>query len=183
VRAARFALIALAVAGAACGSGGSSGGDVASLIADLKGTDPEKKGRASVELIAVGEAAVPPLVEMLKSADAGHRATAAQTLFALGPRARDAAGTLGEALSDREQEVRVAAAMALESIGPGAAPAVRPLMGALKDPDGMVRQRAAMALGAIGPPAAEAIPALNEAAKWDPVRPAADEAIRKIRGR
>jgi HEAT repeat protein len=56
-------------------------------------------------------------------------------------------------------------------------------MKALKDSEGLIRQRAAIALGSIGPAASEAIPALTEAAKWDPVRPAAEEAIRQIRGR
>jgi adenylate cyclase len=74
-------------------------------------------------------------------------------------------------------------AMALESIGPEAAPAVPALIQALKDREGVVRQRAAIALGVIGPAAQDALPALQEAAKWDPVRPAAEEAIRKIRGR
>ena len=60
---------------------------------------------------------------------------------------------------------------------------MQPLLQALKDPEGRVRQRAAIALGNIGPAAHSAVPALGEAAKWDPVRPAAEEAIRKITGR
>ena len=46
-----------------------------------------------------------------------------------------------------------------------------------------MRQRAAIALGTIGPAARPAVPALAEAAKWDPVRGAAEEAIRKIGGK
>jgi HEAT repeat protein len=101
----------------------------------------------------------------------------------MGHKAREAAPALGEALADPEVDVRMGSAMALESIGPDAAPAVPALVKALKDREGVVRQRAAIALGSIGPAAQGAVPALVEAARWDPVRPAADEAIKKIRGR
>jgi len=77
----------------------------------------------------------------------------------------------------------VGAAMAIESIGPEAAVAVPALIKALKDKDGLVRQRAAIALGAIGPAAEEAVAALVEASKWDPVRPAAEEALARIKAR
>jgi len=70
--------------------------------------------------------------------------------------------------------------MALESIGPDAAPATPALVRALKDREGLVRQRAAIALGSIGPGARDALPALSEASRVDLVRPAAEEAIRKI---
>lgn len=157
--------------------------DVPALIADLRSGDPARKGKANLALVEIGEPAVPSLVEMLKSPDVNDRTTAASVVFGMGAKAREAVPALAEALADPELEVRMRAAMALESIGPDAAGAVQPLMKALKDREGIVRQRAAIALGAIGPAAQEAIPALAEAARWDPVRPAAEEAIRQIRAR
>jgi hypothetical protein len=157
--------------------------DIPALIADLKSEDQEKKGKASLALIGAGEAAGPALAEMLKSDNLAHRLTAASTLFGLGAKGRAAVPALAEALSDPDREMRIAAAMALESIGPDAAEAVPALIKALKDSEGLVRQRVAIALGSIGPAAASAVPALVEAGKWDPVRPAVDEAIAKIRAR
>jgi HEAT repeat protein len=159
------------------------GPDVPALIADLKGEDQEKKGKASLKLIEVGEPAGPALAEMLKSETPAHRLTAASTLFGMGPKGRAAVPALAEALGDPDLDLRVAAAMALESIGPEAAEAVPALVKALKDKEGIVRQRAVIALGSIGPAASSAIPALVEAGKWDPVRGHVDEAIAKIRAR
>jgi HEAT repeat protein len=90
---------------------------------------------------------------------------------------------LAALLADPDKELRIAAAMALENMRASAVDAVPELTRALQDPEGRVRQRAAIALGNIGPAARAAVPALGEAAKWDPVRPAAEEAIRKIQGR
>ena len=161
----------------------AAGPDVPALISDLKSEDAEKKGKASLKLIEVGEPAGPPLAEMLKSENPAHRLTAASTLFGMGPKGRAAVPALGEALADPDLDLRVAAAMALESIGPDAAEAIPALVKALKDKEGIVRQRAVIALGNIGPAASGAIPALVEAGKWDPVRGHVDEAIAKIRAR
>jgi HEAT repeat protein len=163
--------------------GKPKGPDIPGLIADLKGHDQEKKGRASLKLIEAGEIAGPALGEMLKSENPAHRLTAASTLFGMGAKGRAAVPALAEALADPDQEMRVAAAMALESIGPDAAPAIPALVQALKDGEGLVRQRAVIALGSIGPAASTAIPALVEAGKWDPVRGHVNEAIAKIRAR
>lgn len=182
------ACLALAVACSGVASLGGckrkpSGPDVPALIADLQSGDAEKKGKASLKLIEVGEPAGPALAEMLKSENPAHRITAASTLFGMGAKGRAAVPALSEALSDPDLDLRVAAAMALESMGPDAAPAIPALVQALKDKEGIVRQRAVIALGNIGPAASGAIPALVEAAKWDPVRGHADEAIAKIRAR
>lgn len=160
-----------------------SGPDVPGLIADLKGDDQEKKGKASLRLIEVGEPAGPALAEMLQSDNPAHRITAASTLFGMGPKGRAAVPALAVTLADPDRELRIASAMALESIGPDAAGAVPALVQALKDKEGLVRQRAVIALGSIGPAAAGAIPALVEAGRWDPVRGHVDEAIAKIRAR
>jgi len=157
--------------------------DVPALIADLKGDDQEKKGKASLKLIEVGEPAGPALAEMMKSENPAHRITAAATLFGMGAKGRAAVPALAEALDDPDLDLRVAAAMALESIGPDAAPAIPALVTALKDKEGIVRQRAVIALGSLGPAAQSAIPALVEAGKWDAVRGHVDEAIARIRAR
>ena len=183
----RACLALLAAGAAAVAPGGCKskpkGADLPALIADLRSDDAEKKGKASLKLIEVGEPAGPALAEMLKSEDPAHRITAASTLFGMGAKGRAAVPALSEALSDPDLDLRVAAAMALESMGPDAAPAIPALVKALKDKEGIVRQRAVIALGNIGPAASGAIPALVEAAKWDPVRGHADEAIAKIRAR
>jgi HEAT repeat protein len=72
--------------------------------------------------------------------------------------------------------------MALESTGPAAAPAVPALARAVRDRDGNVRLWAAKALTRIGPAAREALPALEQASRYDSTRPAAEEAIRAIKG-
>jgi HEAT repeat protein len=182
-RAAVLVLCAGAVIAASGCKRKPQGPDIPALIADLKSEDQEKRGKASLALIGAGEAAGPALAEMLQSDNPAHRLTAASTLFGLGARGKAAVPALAGALSDPDREMRIAAAMALESIGPDAAEAVPALIQALKDKEGMVRQRVAIALGSIGPAAQSAIPALVEAGKWDPVRPAVDEAIAKIRAR
>ena len=175
-------LVACALAAGAC-KRKPQAPDIPALIEDLKGADAEKKGKASLRLIEVGEPAGPALAEMLKSDNPAHRLTAASTLFGMGPKGRAAVPALAEALADPDLDLRVAAAMALESIGPDAASAIPALVTALKDKEGIVRQRAVIALGSIGPAASGAIPALVEAGKWDPVRGHVDEAIARIRAR
>jgi HEAT repeat protein len=173
----------LAAGAAGCRSDKPKGPDVEGLIADLKGMDEEKRGAANLKIITAGEPFVPELIAMLQGPDPVHRAQAASTLYGMGARGRAAVPALAVLLSDEDKELRIAAAMALENMGPAAAEAVPALTTALKDKEGRVRQRAAIALGNIGPAARPAVPALGEAAKWDPVRPAAEEAIRKIQAR
>jgi HEAT repeat protein len=158
-------------------------GDAAALVTQLKSADPEARGKASLAIVRLGEPAVPGLIEMLKSEDAQYRATAASTLFGMGPKGRAAVPALAEALSDPSSDMRVSAAMALESIGPDAAPAVPALVRALRDRETVVRQRAAIALGSIGAGARDALPALAEASRHDAIRPSAEAAIQKIQAR
>jgi HEAT repeat protein len=159
------------------------GPDVPALIEDLKSPDEVKRGEANLKIITAGQPFVPSLIQMLQDPNPVYRATAASTLYGMGARGKDAVPALAALLADPDKELRIAAAMALENMGPDAAPAVPQLTQALKDKEGRVRQRAAIALGNIGAAARPAVPALGEAAKWDPVRPAAEEAIRKIQAR
>ena len=157
--------------------------DPGRLLTALRSPDARKSGQARLELIRMGEPAVPALAEMLRSGTPAERTAAANTLWGMGARAQAAVPDLAAALEDADPGLRVTAAMALENMGPDAAPAVPALTKALKDKEGRVRQRAAIALGNIGAAARPAVPALGEAAKWDPVRPAAEEAIKKIQAR
>jgi HEAT repeat protein len=156
--------------------------DLASLVRDLQSPDSTVSGRANLALISVGEPAVPAIAQLLGSEDARIRRTAATTLWGMGPKARSAVPALSTTLGDADRSIRVASARALESMGPEARAALPALVRGLQDGDTEVRQWSAKALGAIGPDAAEALPALVRAAKFDPVRPAAEEAIQKIQG-
>lgn len=155
--------------------------NVPGLIADLQNPDPAVSGKANLALIRLGEPAVPALVEMLKSDDVRLRSLAATTLWGLGGKGKAAVSTLAATLGDPVDSVRVAAAMALDNMGPHAEEAVPALIRSLKDRDAKVRQWSAKALGSIGPAAEKAVPALVQAARFEGIRPAAEEAIRKIR--
>ena len=151
------------------------------LIADLRGPDVETSGRARLQLITLGQPAVPALAEMLRSGTPAERITAANTLWGMGGHARAAAGDLAAALADADPALRVAAAMALQNMGAAAVDAVPALAKALGDREPGVRQAAVKALGAIGPGAKAALPALTRALRrgsW----PEAEEAVRRIRG-
>lgn len=157
--------------------------DVPRLVADLQSPDAALAGKARLALIEVGDPAVAPITELLRSPDARIRLAGATALWGLGVKSAPAAGELGRLLSDADPGVRLTSAMALEAIGPGAAPAVAALAQALrKDPDNQVRQWSAKALGSIGPAAKPALGALQEAALHEGLRPSAEEAMKKIGG-
>jgi HEAT repeat protein len=176
-----LSLFAVLLAGLPGCRGKQATPDPNQLVADLRGPDPEKSGRARVQLITLGQPAVPALAEMLRSGAPAERITAANTLWGMGARARGASGDLAVALTDADPALRVAAAMALENMGAAAVDAVPALAEALGDPEAGVRQAAVKALGAIGPDARAALPTLTRAlrrASW----PEAEEAVRRIRG-
>jgi len=156
--------------------------DVPGLIADLKNPDPGVSGKANLALIRLGEPAVPQLAEMLKSDDVRLRTLAVTALWGFGEKGRAAVPALAATLGDPVDSVRLGAAMALDNMGPPAKDAVPALIRCLKDRDARVRQWSAKALGSIGPAAEKAVPALVQAARSEGIRPAAEEAIRKIRG-
>jgi HEAT repeat protein len=155
--------------------------DPGQLVADLRGPDPEKSGRARVLLLTLGEPAVPALTELLRSGTASERILAANTLWGMGARARAAVADLVVALDDPDPALRAASAMALENMGPAAETAVPALTGALGDREPAVRQAAVKALGAIGPGARGALPVLTRALRRESW-PEAQEAVRRIRG-
>ncbi len=171
---------ALAVAFSACRAKEKEP-DVGQLLAELRGTDPQASGRARLELLKLGEPAVPALSEMLRSGTPAERIAAANTLWGMGQRAGAAAPDLALALAEPDAVLRVAVAMALENMGEAAAPAVPALARALSDRDVRVRQAAVKALGAMGPAAHDALPALTRKLRRESW-PEAEEAVRRIRG-
>jgi HEAT repeat protein len=152
------------------------------LITDLVSGEEMRSGAAGAQLVKIGEPAAPALAELLRTGDTRVRRIAAATLWGMGIQGRVAVPELTACLDDPDYQLRAGSAMALQAMGPAAAPAVPALVRALKDHEGIVRQRAAMALGAIGPAASDALPALDEATRLDAVRPAAEEAMARIRG-
>ena len=176
-----FLAIALGLVASGCRST-PKGPNVDDLLTRLKSEDAAVSGAANLEVIRLGEPAVPGLVTMLQSGDVRLRKVAATTLWGLGAKGRAAVPELAVLLEAPETELRLAAAMALDNMGPAAVDAVPALIKALRDPEGEVRQWSAKALGHIGPAAASAVPALSRAAKSDPVRASMEEAIRQIRG-
>ena len=112
------------------------GPDVDDLMARLKSEDAAVSGAANLEVIRLGEPAVPGLVAMLQSGDVRLRKVAATTLWGLGAKGRAAVPDLAAMLEAPETELRLAAAMALDNMGPAAVDAVPALVKALRDPGG-----------------------------------------------
>lgn len=103
-----------------------------------------------------GEAAIEPLISILRSPDRERWWHAARTLGEIG---EASVGPLIELLRDADQELRSLVVMALGEIG---LPAVNPLIRLLSDPD--IREMAAAALIKVGEPSAEAcVRALDDA--------------------
>ncbi len=127
----------------------------------------------------LGTAAVPPLIELLKTEDRKH---AAHALGLIGPPASEAAKQLGELLRDEKKCVREAAVLALVQLKWGASGATTALTEALDSLDPDLSQRAAMALGNVGPSASEAAQRLGVLLKDknDDVSRAALEALVRL---
>ena len=155
--------------------------DPGQLVADLRGPDADRSGRARLQLITLGAPAVPAVTELLRSGAPAERIVAANVLWGMGARAKAAVPDLVAALADPEPSLRAASAMALENMAEAAVDAVPALVKALDDGEPGVRQAAVKALGAIGPAARDALPALTRYLRrgsW----PEAQEAVRRIRG-
>jgi HEAT repeat protein len=180
----RFMLVVLAVATlfGACRKAPPPPPDPTQALADLRSGDDAQASKAVLAIVEFGDRAVPGLIELLTDWDPRFRVRAASALWLLEAKACPAVPGLNGLLDDPEVEVRRTVAMALSNVGTCAAPAVPKLIKALKDRDPTVRQHAAKALGAIGPAAEAAVPALAEMSRIDALRPAAEEAIRRIRG-
>lgn len=89
---------------------------------------------AAEALGRIGAAAVPQLVEALRSPDADVRLKAVEVLGRMGPEAADAVGTLVPLLNDPDERVRKATIRTLGQIGPAAKEAVPALVERLLTP-------------------------------------------------
>lgn len=126
--------------------------------------DPFAGPTAARALLAIdpdNKQLVPQLLEDLSGLSAGARATAAQSLAVLGPKALPAVPALVRVLrADSETQARASAAQALGAIGPAARSAVPALVRALRDRDRNVRVMAACALADIDPSSTRGLPIL-----------------------
>jgi len=133
---------------------------VSGLIRDVGGADPDIRWRAEFAIGRIGVAAVPPLVEALKSPDAAIRESSAYVLGTIGPRARGAAPALLEAAKDPEPDVRLWSVKSLGEIDPEPLASVAAFAAALGDESADMRRVAVTILVKLGPKGAAAVPAL-----------------------
>jgi HEAT repeat protein len=126
----------------------------------IRGSEGSLKQALGDVLAEIGKGSVDPILPGLKNADAKVREAVAYALWKLGPRARPALDSLGEAVRDSQSAVRDYAAQALTALGE---PAVVPLAAALTSKES--RPEANMALNTMarqGVELATAVPALIE---------------------
>ena len=109
---------------------------------------------------AIGDPAVPYLIEALEHDNREIREQAAYQLGSLRASPELAVPVLARALDDEFEDTRQWAAWSLGLMGPDAAGAVEDLRASLTDPEPWVRRNAAEALGKIGEEAHPAIPDL-----------------------
>jgi HEAT repeat protein len=102
-----------------------------------------------VPLAAMGSAAVPALVQGLKSPHRSVRVTALLVLSDMGSAGREAVPALIKYLDDTDPQIRLLAAQALGSVGPSANDAIPSLQRACKDSEPRVAQQAAVSLRSI----------------------------------
>jgi len=142
-----------------------------------------QESRPSFEIIRrSGAAALPQLIELLKSPDASIRREAVSVMIDLAPDTEAVQPALVRALNDEDVQVARDAARALGALGERAGPSVPALVKALSHWDSVARTYVAEALASIGPAAAPATPDLTRALHdLDPrVRWAAGEALAAI---
>jgi HEAT repeat protein len=135
------------------------------LLNELSSGDETRAEEAVSALAALGEEAVPALLDLTRSPDADHRWWGLRVLAQLPSPSGTSrtAGWLVPFLNDPSPEVRQCAALGLAA-GPDEN-AIQPLIRALNDEDSMMRNLAANALARIG---GAAVPSLIEAVKTAP---------------
>jgi HEAT repeat protein len=142
---------------------------------DLTGGDDERAERSIPAIVALGEAALPRLLELTRDPDADARWWAVRALAA-SPHTRTS--DLIPTLSDSSPEVRAASALAL--CGHPGGEAVEALVNLLADEDSLVAGLAGNALVKIGSPAVPSLLKVMEEATAT-VRIAALRALAEIR--
>jgi HEAT repeat protein len=140
-----------------------------SVLMAMAFADAGPRDQAQALLVAQGDAAVAPLMKVLKKSSNGERRQAAAMLGAIGPKAKPAVESLVRLLDDDDEQVREAGMTALEKIGTNAAEAVPDLTlileGKGKTASGPWLLQAARVLGKVGPSARTAVPALTACLK------------------
>jgi HEAT repeat protein len=116
------------------------------LISILTSSEFHARQDTANALVRIGQAAVGPVLAVLRHPDPEIRRSVIEVLGKL--RAREAADVLIEQVDDRRPEVRQAAVSALGMIGDSVA--VDALIRALEDPEAIVRKEAAMMLSGFG---------------------------------
>lgn len=125
---------------------GENGSRAASAVPALVDAVKNRSPLASEALVQIGPAAIPPLVEMLKSTEWRTREVVSRALGGMGTDAAPATQDLAAALEGGSPQSREAAAWALGRIGPAAKSATPALKKLLDDGDEGVRNAAAKAL-------------------------------------
>jgi HEAT repeat protein len=163
---------------------GATPAQVADLVDELRDPDAHVREVARRQLVALGDKAVAPLIELLQSGEPAGRLDAVQVLAALGPVAKDAAPAVAERATRELGAARLPFLKALAEIDPaGSAPTAIPILLAfLDDKDAALRLEAAKALGAFGPSAAKFAPDVLERIRSSDaaVRGALLEAVRAM---
>ena len=131
---------------ALAGMGRDAAPAIPALLANLGG-DEEMRRETTEALGAIGEPAVKPLVETLKSQTALQRAGAATALGLVGKEVKESAAAFVELLkTESDSQVRVALLSALPKIGIEARESVPLLVAGVGDDDEQVRHAAINAL-------------------------------------
>ncbi|MHC4326937.1 MAG: HEAT repeat domain-containing protein [Planctomycetota bacterium] len=122
------------------------GDDIASLIEQLGDRNKNKAKKASDELAAMGEPAVPELIKALSSKDRRRGRFAARALRQIGQDAADAIPVLSESLKDSDALTREYAIEALGKMVDQADRVIPVLTEATNDRDKDVRDQAKIAI-------------------------------------
>lgn len=137
---------------------GESAAEGVTMLGDALGDSYEPVSlNAAYALGAIGEPAVPTLIEKLHDEKGSTQRMAAYGLAAVG---EPAVPSLCEAMDHENDEVRHQATYALAQIGSSAKPAIDVLVEHANDSKVEVRRYVPEAFGAIGPSAAAAVPVL-----------------------
>ena len=191
------------------GTNGGADGNVDDLIADLRGDSEPDAFDAAYRLSAIGEPAVGPLIDTMRSGSADNwyndkdrlrripgqmeqSANASYALAAMGPTAVPA---LVDAMAAAEEWDKALAAETLGDIGLGARDATHALCEAAHDSHPFVRSQAVESLGQVAQGTSDAVPALidtlsdedetvrrNSALALAKLGPMAEEAVDALSG-
>jgi len=139
--------------------------DIPLLVTFLGDAEHRVSQAAEAVLAAVGEDAIPALIEAYNTGNESVRLGAIGALGKIEPITEDALDVLLKALKDPDMLVRERAASSFLSLTPDASITVPALIEALSDEYSLVCSHAATALGHYGPDAIDAVPELLEGLK------------------